>query len=140
MTLALASKCTAVYSQTPAPGQDRSTPLILPSVKVEASQPTVIGGQKSPQPTCGAVEVAGHESSQVRCAAQKLEEAARAAQAAARSAPTLTVPDTRSGDTRIGVANLTASEQRLGASFKGAITLPQRPSPPPPVTSFPRKP
>jgi hypothetical protein len=140
MALALASDCTAVYAQTAAPGQNRGAPLVLPPVKVEASQPTVIGGRKSPQPRCAAVEVAGQQRSQANCAAQKLEEATKAAQAAARGAPTLAVPDARSGDTRIGVANLTASEQRLGASLKGATKLPQRPSLPPPATSFPRKP
>jgi hypothetical protein len=138
MALALAGDCTAVHAQAPA--RTRGTPLVLPPVKVEASQPTVIGGRKSPQSSCAAVDVAGHQSSQASCAAQKLEEAAKAAQAAARGAPTLAVPDARSGDTRIGVANLTASEQRLGASLKGATTLPRRPSLPPPATSFPRKP
>jgi hypothetical protein len=102
-----------------------------PTITVEGARPIVIGGP--PASRCGGKDDAD-------CAAAKLQDAAGAAQAAAKADPTFAVPHAGSADTVVGVGSLTASSQRLGADLRNATKLPQRPVPPPPTTPFPRHP
>jgi hypothetical protein len=87
---------------------------------------------------CVAVDAAGRRAGQTDCAAQKLQDAARAAQARAKGDPTLAVPNARSAGTIVGVGSLAASSERLGGDLRNATTLPQRHVPPPPAAPFSR--
>ena len=112
----------------------------LPPMKVEAGPliggPTV--GNKSADP-CVAVDVAGRKAGTQECAAQKLQDAATSAQNHTdQGRDTANLPTATSHDTKIGVANQTATKQRLGSNF-GKSVLPQRPNIPPPApTPFAR--
>jgi len=95
----------------------------LPPLKVEGSAPVRIGGA-SAKDRCA--------SGKADCTAQKLQDAAQAAQDRAGNQPSS--PSASSPDTRIGVANQTATRQRLGSNF-GKSVQPQRPVPVPPAPS-----
>jgi hypothetical protein len=110
----------ASYAQT--------QPLALPTMKVEGKAEPRIGG-KTHDP-CVAVDIAGHKAGDTDCAAQKLQDAAKAAQDRAKDQPVPNVVTATSPDTKIGVANEAATKQRLGDNF-GKSVLPQRPTPPP---------
>ncbi|WP_333837447.1 hypothetical protein [Novosphingobium sp.] len=94
-----------------------------------------IGGD-APKPLadgpCVTVEIGGYRAGHLDCASRRLEEAARAAQAQARAAIDAPVIDATSADVRTGVANQTATRQRMGNTF-GTSVYPQRPNTVPPA-------
>lgn len=110
--------------------------LDLPTLKVEGR--ATIGGK--PADPCVGVDVAGRKAGSEDCAAQKLQDAAKAAQDHTdQGRDTANLPTATSHDTYIGVANQTATKQRLGNNF-GKSVLPQRPNTPPPApTPFSRQ-
>lgn len=104
----------------------------LPPLTVEA-RPLI--GVKPADP-CVAVDAAARRAGDAGCAAQKLQDAATAAQDhAGQGRDTADIPGATSRDTRIGVANQAATKQRLGNNF-GKSVLPQRSTiaPPAPFT------
>jgi hypothetical protein len=90
--------------------------------------PPRIGGA-APGP-CVTVEIAGDRAGHLDCASERLQEAARTAQAQARTQ--IGVPDATSPDVATGVASQTATRQRMGSAF-GVSVQPQRPNRPPPL-------
>ena len=101
------------------------------AIAQEAAAPRQVGGDAVPAP-CVIVDIAGHRAGHLDCASQRLEEAARSAQAQARSAIDTPVLSATSSDVRTGVANQTATRQRMGNTF-GSSVHPQRPNRPPPI-------
>jgi hypothetical protein len=125
---------------TRAQPRDRTQTSVSP-VTVHGKMPVVIGDAAPAGGPCVAVDIPGRRAGQTECAARKLRDVARAAQAAATADPTLAVPNATSSDTTIGVGNVIASSQRLGGDLIGAKILPRRPPPPPPPTAgLPRRP
>lgn len=100
-----------------------------------ADPPPRIGGTPPPA-GCGTVEIEGQVARGPACAGRRFEEAARAAQAQARGPVAAPVIDAASPDVRTGVANQTATRQRMGNTF-GTSVHPQRPNRPPPVPRAP---
>jgi hypothetical protein len=98
----------------PSQGQDPA-PVTLPEV--------VVLGRSVPPSDCASGEPA------LTCAAQALQAAARLAQARAANAGDPDVPGATSADVVTGVANQTATRQRMGNQF-GVGVRPQRPPPP----------
>ncbi len=102
---------------------------------VPAKPPAIIGGD-APRPTgdgpCVTVDIGGYRAGHLDCASRRLEAAARVAQAQARAGIETPVIDATSPDVRTGVANQTATRQRMGNTF-GTSVYPQRPDRPPPV-------
>lgn len=88
-----------------------------------------IGGKPAP---CVVVDVAGERVGHLDCASQKLEQAARIAQAQTRGAIDTPVPRATSADVVTGVANQAATRQRMGNAF-GVSVHPQRPNRVPPM-------
>lgn len=84
-----------------------------------------IGGTTPPAP-CVTVDVGGHKVGHLDCATQKLEQAARDAQAEARAGQDIAVPQAGSPDVAVGVSSLTGSRLRMGNSL-GQSVHPQRP-------------
>lgn len=102
-----------------------------PDIVVQAR----IGTSPSDQP-CVTVDVAGERAGGVHCVAERLDRAAKDAQARAANVPELAVPTARSRDVVTGVANQTATRQRMGNAY-GQSVYPQRPAapvPPPKAT------
>jgi hypothetical protein len=115
--------------------------LDLPAMKVEGR--ATIGGptaSKNAADPCVGVDVAGRKAGSEACAAQKLQDAAKAAQEhTGQGRDTADIPAAAAHDTKIGLASQTATKQRLGNNF-GKSVLPQRPNaPPPPPTPFARQ-
>ena len=92
----------------------------------EADGSARIGGKPTDAP-CVAVDIAGHRVGHLDCASQRLEAAARTAQAQTRSAIDAPVVSATSPDVQTGVANQTATRQRMGNTF-GTSVHPQRPN------------
>ncbi|MGF7154289.1 hypothetical protein [Novosphingobium gossypii] len=90
------------------------------------------GGSAPGAPRCVSVEVDGYGAGSADCMAHRLEQAARTAQARARSTIEVPVIDATSPDVRTGVANQTATRQRMGNTF-GTSVQPQRPYRAPPA-------
>lgn len=93
-----------------------------------AQEESVRIGTAAPSP-CVTVEVEGVTTGPGPCPVQRLGEAAREAQdkARAEAAPGAPVIEARSPDVRTGVANQTATRQRMGNTF-GTSVQPQRPN------------
>lgn len=113
------SSATVARAQTNAP---EAAPPASTSVPASGR----IGGE-TPSSLCVVVDIAGHKVGHLDCASQKLEAAARTAQAQARAPIDTPVIDATSPDVRTGVANQTATRQRMGSSF-GTSVQPQRPN------------
>lgn len=105
--------------------------MALPTMAVEAepagSQPSRIGGP--PPGPCVTVDIAGHRAGHLECATDRLQAAADTAQAQTRSAIETPVIGAGSPDVQTGVANQTATRQRMGNTF-GTSVHPQRPNRP----------
>ncbi len=89
------------------------------------------------------IVVVGHTCAPVdtACAAERLDRAAKAALDAARRQPTRpNVPQAGDPDPALGVANVTASSQRLGIDLRSATALPPRPGAAAPAAPFARRP
>ncbi|WP_170935486.1 hypothetical protein [Sphingopyxis indica] len=97
----------------------------------EIQDPVRIGGDTTPQP-CVQVDVGGYRAGHLDCASQRLEAAARIAQAQARSAIETPVIDATSPDVQTGVANQTATRLRMGNALGNSVH-PQRPNRPAPM-------
>jgi hypothetical protein len=82
--------------------------------------------------SCVTVDIAGEKVGHLDCASRKLEAAAHTAQALARATIDMAVIDATSPDVRTGVANQTATRQRMGNMF-GTSVHPQRPYRTPPA-------
>ncbi|MET4684306.1 hypothetical protein [Brevundimonas faecalis] len=78
---------------------------------------------------CVQVDVGGDRVGHLECAAEALQNAARAAQRQARAAFDAPVPDARASDLTVGTVNQAATRQRLGSAF-GHSVQPQRPARP----------
>lgn len=122
----------AALAQEAASGTDQSAPdIILPPVTVQAepsaAEPARIGGP-APGP-CVTVDIAGHRAGHLECATDRLQAAADTAQAQTRSAIDTPVIGAGSPDVQTGVANQTATRQRMGNTF-GTSVHPQRPNRP----------
>ncbi|MEG3086715.1 hypothetical protein [Sphingomonas sp. PB4P5] len=78
---------------------------------------------------CVEVDIAGNKAGHLDCASQRLQAATRQAQASAPNADRFDVPNARSADVVTGVANQTATRQRMGNQF-GVGVRPQRPAAP----------
>lgn len=103
-------------------------PVAQPNGPIQSPPARRIGAPPTPD-LCIQVDIAGYRAGHVDCAAQSLEAAAKAAQQRARARPDMTAPDARSADVVTGVANRTATRQRMGNTF-GVSVRPQRPQPP----------
>lgn len=107
------------------------------------AQPRTIGGRASHSTAdlCVEVDIAGYRAGHIDCATLRLQQATGDAQARAPNAETFDVPTARSADVVTGVANQTATRQRMGNQF-GVGVRPQRPPPPiyGPPPMGPRKP
>ena len=103
------------------PGQD------VPARSVE-TPPRTIGSKPSRRITdvCVKVDLAGHKAGDLECSAQALDAAVKSAQQRARMTANLAAADARSADVVTGVANQTATRQRMGNSY-GVSARPQRP-------------
>lgn len=97
----------------------------------ESHGPVRIGGETAPQP-CVQVDVGGYRAGHLDCASQRLEAAARIAQAQARSAIETPVIDATSPDVQTGVANQAATRLRMGNALGNSVH-PQRPNRPAPM-------
>lgn len=137
LTLFLTCTASAALAQEASPAaQTRNPDLVLPPVTVEAEpvvpEPTTaqsgrIGGP-APGP-CVTVDIAGHRAGHLECATDRLQAAADTAQAQTRSAIDTPVIGAGSPDVQTGVANQTATRQRMGNTF-GTSVHPQRPNRP----------
>jgi hypothetical protein len=131
VTIILLIATILIVSQRQAQAQAQPNQIELGPVTVKATP--IIGGK--PSDPCVAVDAAGRHAGDADCAAQKLQDAAKAAQEhTGQGRDTANIPGATSHDTRIGVANQTATKQRLGNNF-GKSVLPQRPNVPPPAPS-----
>lgn len=102
----------------PAAAQDR------PSVSSSAER--TIGRDLPPGP-CVQVEIGAERVGHLECASQALQAAARTAQAQARSAFEVPVPEAGSPDVRVGVSSLSGARLRLGSALGTSV---HRPVPP----------
>ncbi|MEA3390692.1 MAG: hypothetical protein U9R64_15650 [Pseudomonadota bacterium] len=75
------------------------------------------------------MDIAGHRAGHLDCATQRLRAATAEAQARAPNAESFDVPGAGSADVVTGVANQTATRQRMGNTF-GVGVRPQRPPTP----------
>ena len=102
-----------------------------PTLPVEAPTRT-IGSKSAPRTgePCVTVDIAGHKAGHQECAAQELDAAAKSAQHRARATAHLVAPGVQSADVVTGVANQTATRQRMGNTY-GVSVRPQRPRPVP---------
>jgi hypothetical protein len=136
-TLAMAPAASA-QSGTLAPTQsDESGPP--PTATAPAG--TIGGPPPVAAEMCVEVDIAGYKAGHLDCASQRLQAATRQAQARAPNADSYDVPGARAPDVITGVANQTATRQRMGNQY-GVGVRPQRPPPPvygPPLMG-PRKP
>lgn len=107
-------------------------PLLLASWPVAARAQQAPSVVPPPAELCVQVDVGGDRAGHLDCAAEVLQRAARLAQSQARAAFEAPTPDVRSSDLIVGVANQTATRQRLGANF-GLSVHPQRPVRPAPT-------
>ncbi len=96
-------------------------------------RPPVIGGRPIPDPCAVA-----SKTEEAACAARKLQDAARAAQATAGAGAPPSAPDARSPDTAVGLGDVGAASQRLGGDLRGATTLPKREVLPAPTNPYAR--
>src|ERR1700761_4147588 len=78
--------------------------LELPPARVQAPVAPRIGGDPKTDP-CVAVDIAGRRAGDADCAAQRLQDAAKAAQDRAKNQPVPNIPSADAPDTEIGVAN-----------------------------------
>lgn len=135
LVLCLTSAGSTAMAQDAAPAAEPREPdLVLPPVTVEAEPianppQTRIGGP-APGP-CVTVDIAGHRAGHLECATDRLQAAADTAQAQSRSAIETPVIGAGSPDVQTGVANQTATRQRMGNTF-GTSVHPQRPNRPVP--------
>lgn len=125
----------SLTSATTAFAQDKPQPRLLlelapAEVRVEPLPPSTtapvrVGG--TPPAPCVQVDIAGHRAGHLDCASQTLQEAARVAQAQARSAIDTPVLDAGSPDVRVGVSSLSGSRLRMGNALGNSVH-PQRPN------------
>lgn len=128
--LALALLWAAPLAQAQAQAEAASGPSQVSAVTVTAARsqakacpPTASGGKPG-----------------VECAAARLGEAGKAAQASARQSPAGFTLSARSPDVAVGVVTLPALTEQFGSNL-GKSVHPYRPAPPPPAASpFTRRP
>lgn len=94
-----------------------------------ASTGTIGGSPPVAAEMCVEVDIAGYKAGHLDCATRRLRAATREAQERAPNAESFDVPGARSADVVTGVANQTATRQRMGNQF-GVGVRPQRPPPP----------
>lgn len=97
--------------------------------KAAASTGTIGGLPPVAADMCVEVDIAGYKAGHLDCASQRLQAATREAQARAPNAEGFDLPSARSADVVTGVANQTATRQRMGNQY-GVGVRPQRPPPP----------
>ncbi|SNS69430.1 hypothetical protein SAMN06295912_112112 [Sphingomonas laterariae] len=137
LILSVAGAGSAAQAQERSPAtQPRAPDIVLPPVTVEAelgssaSTATQSGRIGGPAPgPCVTVDIAGHRAGHLECATDRLQAAAETAQAQTRSAIETPVIGAGSPDVQTGVANQTATRQRMGNTF-GTSVHPQRPNRP----------
>lgn len=131
-TLFLAGSALAQTAETSA----EAPPLVieLDPAEVRAPAPQRIGS--GPQP-CVIVDIAGTRAGHLDCATDRLQEAARAAQAESRAGLEAPTPGAGSPDVQVGVAHETATRLRMGDAL-GRSVHPERPNSRPPSTRGPR--
>ena len=124
-TLAMAQAASA-QSDTQAPTQSGQSG---PPPTATAPAGTIGGPPPVAAEMCVEVDIAGYKAGHLDCATQRLRAATREAQERAPNAESFDVPSARSADVVTGVANQTATRQRMGNQF-GVGVRPQRPPPP----------
>lgn len=116
------------FAQTVPAGDAATQSTASPTV----AQPSgTIGGgaSHSPADLCVEVDIAGYRAGHLDCATLRLRQATRDARARTPNAETFDVPSAGSADVVTGVANQTATRQRMGNQY-GIGVRPQRlPSP-----------
>lgn len=113
-----------------------ATPVLA---QTTPSEPTPAADAASPARHCVEVDIAGYRAGTIDCAAARLDAVAKAAQERAAAALNLTIADATSADVVTGVANRTATRQRMGDQF-GVGVRPQRPALPVFAAPIGRKP
>lgn len=89
------------------------------------TQPQRLPEREAPSP-CVAVDIGGQRAGHLDCAARRLEQAARQAQAQAGVAQGVSVPQAGSPDVRVGISSLSGTRQRMGSNL-GKSIHPARP-------------
>lgn len=101
-------------------GQDQPAHPAGAPVRTIGSKPAFpVGGP------CVRVDIAGDKAGYLDCSAQELGAAVKSAQRRAQTTANLAASDARSADVVTGVANQTATRQRMGNTF-GVSARPQR--------------
>lgn len=131
-----------------APAASAQSGTLVPTPSGQSGDPptaalagTIGGSPPVAAELCVEVDIAGHKAGHLDCASQRLQAATREAQARAPNADSFDIPGAQSPDVVTGVANQTATRQRMGNQF-GVGVRPQRPPPPMygPPPMGPRKP
>lgn len=121
----------------PAQAQSQASRLQVEDPATHANEAG--GSSQINSDVCVQVDVGGHRAGHLDCVTQRLNDAVRKAQGVTPSGRAVNVPSARSTDVVTGVANATATRQRMGNSF-GVGVKPQRPAqtvPPPLVGKRP---
>lgn len=104
----------------------------MSTLRVEGEPPVRIGGKPAPGP-CVIVDIAGDRAGHLDCATDRLQEAARTAQARSNAGIDADVAAAGSPDVRVGVAHQAATRLRMGDGFGRSVhsERPNRPMPMP---------
>ncbi|MFC4253989.1 hypothetical protein GRI97_01060 [Altererythrobacter xixiisoli] len=106
----------------------------LPATELPPVEPAPANtriGTAAPQGPCVIVDIAGEQAGHLDCATRRLAQAARIAQDQARAGIDAPVSQAGSPDTRIGIANQSATRLRMGSGF-GTSVHAERPATRPP--------